>query len=585
MLRRSVVRVLRLRVWLAERFRPDETLITYLWAGLVGIVAGFSGRAFLAACDGLQWLFTQNHKNLAQAAEGLENWHRVLVPTLGGCLAGLVLWWGTRATRQQRATEYMEAVALGDGVIKTGPALTRIGSSLFSISSGGSIGREGPMAQLAALLASRIGRLAKFPRPRLRLMVACGAAASMAAAYNAPIGGALFVAEVVLGSIAMASFGPLLFSAFAATVVVRALSGGKPLFEVPHFQLVSYPELGLYLALGLLCGAAAPAFLALLARSRALFQSLAWPLPITLALGGLIVGVISIWHPIVWGNGYGALSAVLSTSWTASALLTLIAFKLLATAATVGSGAVGGIFTPMLLVGGVLGGLVGCMVQHFAGASAAPPQAYALVGMGAFLAAGTQAPFMAILMVFDMTLNHEIVLPLMLACVSAHLVMQSLRGKAVYALPRKARDLANSDTEPLENLRVRDLMRYDPPSVSISTPFPVVVEAFAKHRNTNLYVIDEGELFRGVIPLHDIKLQLGNPQLAAQTKTADVVDPNFPTIHPESTLYEALEVFRRVPIERLPVVEQGWSKRLLGSINKTDLLLTLAHGRDASRSE
>jgi CIC family chloride channel protein len=574
------LRMLRLRLWLAERFRPDETLVTYFWAGVVGLVAGFSGRAFLLACDGLQFLFTGNHKNLAAAAEDLPDWRRVMVPALGGLLAGLVLWWGQRATRNQRATEYMEAVALGDGVIRTAPALTRIGSSIFSISSGGSIGREGPMAQLASLLASRLGRLAHFPRPRLRLMVACGAAASMASAYNAPIGGALFVAEVVLGSIAMASFGPLLFSSFAATVVVRALTGGRTLFEVPHFQLVSYPELGLYLALGLLCGAAVPLFLGLLDVAKSLFARIPLPLPLLLMLGGVIVGVISVWHPIVWGNGYGALSQVLTVQWTASALAVLILFKLLATAATVGSGAVGGIFTPMLLVGGVLGGLVGCFVQAFAGASAAPPQAYALVGMGAFLAAATQAPFMAILMVFDMTLNHEIVLPLMLACVAAHLVAQSLRGKGVYQLARKARDLSDSALDPLHDLRVRDLMRYDPPSVSIFAPFQEVVDAFARHRNSNLYVVDEGEVFRGVIPLHDIKGQLGNPELAARTRTEDVVVAEFPTINPEATLHEALEKFRNLPIERLPVVEQGWGRRLLGSINKTDLLLTLAHGRE-----
>jgi len=580
--RRLALRLLRLRLWLAERFRPDETLVTYFWAGIVGLVAGFSGRAFLLACDGLQFLFTGNHRNLSTAAEDLPDWRRVLVPALGGLLAGLVLWWGQRATRNQRATEYMEAVALGDGVIRTAPALTRIGSSIFSISSGGSIGREGPMAQLASLLASRLGRLAHFPRPRLRLMVACGAAASMASAYNAPIGGALFVAEVVLGSIAMASFGPLLFSSFAATVVVRALTGGRALFEVPHFQLVSYPELGLYLALGLLCGASVPLFLGLLDFAKALFARIPLPLPLLLMLGGVIVGIISVWHPIVWGNGYGALSEVLTVQWTVSALAVLILFKLLATAATVGSGAVGGIFTPMLLVGGVLGGLIGCFVQTWAGASAAPPQAYALVGMGAFLAAATQAPFMAILMVFDMTLNHEIVLPLMLACVAAHLVAQSLRGKGVYQLARKARDLSDSALDPLHDLRVRDLMRYDPPSVSVFAPFQEVVDAFARHRNSNLYVVDEGEVFRGVIPLHDIKVQLGNPELAARTRTEDVVVAEFPTINPEATLHEALEKFRNLPIERLPVVGQGWGRRLLGSINKTDLLLTLAHGRERS---
>jgi CIC family chloride channel protein len=203
-----LTRILRLRLWVSERLRPGETEVTLVWAGIVGALGGMAAPAFQSAIRGVKYLLTGSTASLAETAAALEPWQRVLVPAAGGVLAGFVLHFGVRFTRGKKSQDYMEAVTLGDGVIRTRPTLVRIASSLFSIGSGGSIGREGPQVQLAALLASSIGRAASLPRPRLRLLVACGAAAGIASAYNAPIGGALFVAEVVLGSIAMETFGP-----------------------------------------------------------------------------------------------------------------------------------------------------------------------------------------------------------------------------------------------------------------------------------------------------------------------------------------------------------------------------------------
>ena len=488
MRRTSVYRLLRVRVWLAERFRTGDTLPTYFWAGVVGVLGGASGPAFRYVCDRLQQLLVGNTKNLVAAAEDLPDWRRVLVPALGGLLAGLVLALGARLLKGQRATDYMESVTIGDGEIAAAPTLVRVSSSIFSIASGGSLGREGPMVQLAAMIASGVGRLRSLPRARLRLIVACGAAAGIASAYNAPIGGALFVAEIVLGSIAMESFGPLLFASFMATVVTRALLGASPLYGVQGFQLVSFGELFAYLGLGLLAGALAPAFLWLLEGSTRLFARLPLPIWGRMALGGAIVGAISIEHPYVWGNGQGALLLILQTDWIWSVLLVLLVMKLAATAATVGSGAVGGVFTPTLLVGAVIGALVGNAVHGFAPTHTAPAHCYALVGAGAFLAATTHAPLMAILILFDMTLAHEIVLPLMLACVGAHLVAQALRPMSIYAVPRKARQEEAPAPRPLSQLSVAELVRPDPPRICDKAPFAEILDAFVGRRHNNLYV-------------------------------------------------------------------------------------------------
>jgi CIC family chloride channel protein len=572
-----IQRLLRLWLRLMERLGPGEGFVTYLWAAAVGCLGGLSGPAFRGLCDRVQWVLTDSRLPIEEAAEKLAPWHRLLVPTAGGLLAGFALYFGARLAKGRPSTDYMEAVTIGDGAIPTPPTLVRILSSVFSIASGGSLGREGPMVQLAAMLASFVGRTAKLPRARLRLMVACGAASGIASAYNAPIGGALFVAEIVLGSIAMATFGPLIVASAMATVVSRALLGGAPLFQVPAFHLVSSLELLSYLVLGLAAGAGAPLFIGLLEWSGRLFQRWRAPAWAHLGAGGLVVGLISVQHPFVWGNGYGALSMILQVDWAWTAILALLAWKLAATASTMGSGAVGGVFTPTLLVGGALGALVGTGAHAVFPTATAGPHAYALVGMGAFLAATTHAPLTAMLILFDMTLSHEIILPLMLACVTAYTVACAVRRESIYSLARGPREAA-PEALPLERMLVRDLMKKDPICVSDAARFPEIVQAFVKNRHHNLFVVGEQREFRGVIPLHDIKPHLNDEDLAKLAIAQDLMHDDFPTVTPEDTLAQTLQKFSRHSGERIPVVERGRQRTLVGSIAKTDLLLTMAQG-------
>lgn len=578
-----VHRLLSLRMWLEERFKPGEATVTLVWAAAIGCLGGLSASVFRQIVIGLRWLFVQNTLPPVDAAGELPWWQRLAVPAVGGLCAGLVLHYGSKLTRGRRARDFMETIAIGNGTIRPRPTLVRIASSLFTIASGGSIGREGAMTQLSAMLASQVALVARLPRPRGRLMIACGAAAGIAAAYNAPIGGALFIAEVVLGSIAMQSFGPLLVASVMSTIVARTLMDGSALFAFPTFHFVNAIELVTYLFLGLIAGACSPPFLLLLEKSAAFFQSLALPIWARLAFGGLIVGTISIQHPYVWGNGADALTRILETDWIWSALLALLFFKLVATTATVGSGAVGGVFTPTLLVGAAIGALFGNAVHSALPTMTGAANGYAVVGMGAFLAGTTHAPLMAILILFDMTLNHDIVLPLMVAVVGAYSASRALRKESIYAHALRYRD---DESEPrLATMLVRDLVKPDPPSVDEKARFDLVVATFARHQHHNLYVVDPSHRFRGVIPLHEIKPFLHNEQLAQLVIAQDLVIESFPIVGPDSTLEEALAKFSAHPGERLPVVEPegGW---LVGSLSKTDLLLTLAHAveRDEQRN-
>src|ERR1041384_2648146 len=234
----------------------------------------------------------------------MEKWQRVLPPTLWGLTAGLVLYWGLRLAGPQRSTNLLEGVVAGDGRLPFRSAIVKFISSLMTISSGGSIGREGGITQLSATFASKWGQLAKWHPYRLRLLVGCGAASGISAAYNAPISGAVFAALIVLGNFSMSLFAPLVFASVVATMVSRSFFGIKPWYVVPPLEFTSVLQLPWFLLLGFICGLLGAIFLKMLRRSEERFAQLHWPIYAKLAVSGLVVGLIAIEFPGVWGNGY-----------------------------------------------------------------------------------------------------------------------------------------------------------------------------------------------------------------------------------------------------------------------------------------
>jgi CIC family chloride channel protein len=576
MIRPFLLRILKLRLWLAERVRLGELQATLCWAGLVGFIGGLASVLFRFAIGRAEMLLVRQQGDLVEIGRSLVPWERFLVPVFGGLVAGSILHFGSRLFRHQHSTDYMEAISLGNGVIRTRSTLVKSASSLFTIASGGSIGREGPMVQLSAMAASWIGRTAKFSTPRLQLLVACGAAAGIASAYNAPVAGALFVAEIVLGSIAMESFGPLIFSSVIATVTVRAFLGDAPVYHAPPFHLVSNGELLAYLLLGLALGAAAPLFLRLLELGEKVFARLKLPAPAALAFGGVVVGFLSLASPEVWGNGYDVVALLLHGGIVWQAVLVVVVLKMVATSATAGSGAVGGVFTPTIFVGAALGFLFGAPIHALWPNVTGDPSAYAMVGMGCFLAATTHAPLTAILMLFEMTLDWGILPPLMLACVTAYYTSRSIEPKSVYADSLRRKQPAAPDS-PLADLRVADLLKRDPLSVPETATFGEVARSFAATRQNYLYVVDSAKRFRGAVSLHDIKAYLNHPDLGELALALDFMREEIPVLTPDLPLPLALAKFAGHDGDRLPVVASGEKPVLVGSLSKSDVLLALAH--------
>jgi CIC family chloride channel protein len=576
--RRMVVPFLRLRVWLTERGPSDLWESNYIWAAIVGLLGAFSSVAFREALRHLQLALLGNDGALDRAATALPWWGRLLIPAVGGLAAGLILFFGQRWSNAKRSLDFMEVIVLGNGIMRVRDTLVKSVSSLVTISSGGSIGREGSMVQLSSMLASLLGRNVKISPARLRLLVACGAAAGIACAYNAPLTGAFFVAEIVLGSIAMESFLPLVVASVIATVVSRQFLGSAPVYHMPNFGVVPNWQLIAHALLGVVAGLLAPLFLLLLHGGERLFQRLSVPIFIKLTLGGLIVGVISIWTPAVWGNGYGVVELILNNPWTWQALGVILVLKVLATVATTGSGAVGGVFTPTLFCGAVIGALYGEALQALLPHAGIAVGSFAVVGMGCFLAGTTRAPIMSILIIFEMTLDYATVMPLMLACVSAFYIARSIDPESVYS-----RQLHYAQGEPpLFLLHVRDLMKKDPLSVKETAGFEQIAAALASHTFKHLYVVDAAGRFIGAIALQDLKPFLQDKDLSQVVIALDLVHDDIPVLTGDASLKESLDIFSRHDGERLPVIDNLRDRRLIGSLAKTDVLLTFAHGAGAS---
>jgi chloride channel protein, CIC family len=577
--------LLKLKVWVVERFRVGERQLMLLWAALVGLLGALAAEFFRRTSDIIHWLATGSDSEIISSFAQLPVWQKLAVPTLGGLLAGVTLWIGNRLTtrtRQKTTTDYMEAIVVGNGNISVPASLVKTTSALFSISTGASIGREGPLVQISSLVASLIGRLRDFPIAQRRHLVACGAAAGIASAYNAPIAGSFFVAEIILGTVVVEALGPLILAAVVATFTAQLLHGGGPIYRSPGFNLHTYWELIPLSLVGVVSGLLAPLYLRFLRAVEHLFAKLVMPVPTKLALGGAIVGALAIVSPDVCGNGQGLLSTLFHQNWFSDEILAILLLKIVATAATFGSGAVGGVFTPTLFIGAAIGMLYGRTLPFILPEFQLDPGMYGIVGMGSFIAATTGAPLMSILMGFELTLDYTLAPLLMVNCVIAYYCSSIFEKQFIYgeSLERKG---ASFFKQQLAETKIADLIRRDPVTLLSDATFAEIAKTFVQHRLQHIYIVGKEKQLLGAVSLHDIKEFLDQPELAQMVIAADLMNEKFPRISPLQGMGEALERFSEVRSERLPVVENFSTLRLIGSISKTDIMLHLA-GKESSQT-
>jgi CIC family chloride channel protein len=565
----TVVRLLLfMRIRFLEVMGPATDGSMLLWAALIGFVGGISSAAFREANIELKLLLTGQSRDIVAIAESLSLEMRLIIPTLGGFCAGLALLIGTRLFRGMRSQDYLEVIRLGDGVISIRPTIARLTSSLLSISSGASIGREGGMVQLSALFASSIGRFFRLSQPKLRLLVACGGAAGLASAYNTPLAGALFIAEIVLQSLAIEALGPLIIASVVATITIRHWIGMSPIFTLPEFRAPVVVEFLPLIGLGILAGVASPVFLTMLDFTKKIFKLLNLPLPFSLALGGLLVGVISLDVPEVWGNGHAVIEGLLNKHSEQDFVFAILFLKVLATLAVVGSGAVGGVFTPSLVVGATIGWLYSHQLSLIFPGIGVDTVTYTVLGMSAFLAGTTHAPLMAILMVFEMTLDGNLLFPLIVVAMSARYLSAMIRPTSVYG-----QTLENTSMRLHYLMQVSDIQSPVSMVVNMDASAEAVSQMFCMSTVQLIWVVDDLGCYQGAISLHDMKQFLGEPSLKDLSAAHVFMENNVPTISDKAALTDAYSAFALTDADKLPVINKD--RMLIGEITKNDVLLSI----------
>ena len=422
--------------------RAASTPVLWLYAVLTGLLAVAVTSGFRALIGGVEWLSTGHTGSLVEAARLLPPWKRALIGTVGGVLAGLVLAWGqrwaARDTEGGRFTDYLAAARAGAVDQNDRSTGVRSVSALLSVGSGASIGREGPMIQLSAWLASRLARAVALSAEQRKVILICGIACGIGSVYHAPVAGLVFVLELALGFLSAPMVAPVLMAAATAGIVNHTLIDPAPLYAMPAVQLES-SNLGMALAVGLVCGGLGWLMLAWVDGLRAAFKRID-ALPLRLGLGGLLAGSLSAFVPEVWGNGFSTISHLLNGQILWPWVLAILAAKFAATLFNTGSGAVGGMFTPTLFVGAT----TGFSLAHLAGLWlpadwVGNPLTLAVIGMSAMLSAVTHAPLMAIVMVLEMTNQFQLTVPVMLACGVAHAISTQFGAKPMYGNPIEAR--------------------------------------------------------------------------------------------------------------------------------------------------
>ena len=554
-------------------FWRDPNTQFLLLAAAAGLCGGMGAIAFRFVTRYLTRLFVGS-EDVVRGAEMLEPWLRVVIPAAGGLAGGLVASYFFGEKGPSGISHMIEVVSIGRRTVRVRPSLARGVSSILVISSGGSEGREGPIIQIGAAFASALARWWRVSPERVRILTACGMAAGVAGAYNTPIAATLFVLEVVVGSFSMALFGPAVVSAVVSTLLVRAVLGDEPVYQVAPFRIESALEFLPFVGMGLLAGVCSAAFVRSLSLAKKLFSRTKLPVWATMAIGGAIVGVIGIALPQVFGNGFEATDRILHGNPTLVLLLVLLVAKTVATSATIGSGGVGGVFTPSLMVGAALGGSAARLVQLAFPHLSAPVGGYALLGMGGMMAGVTRAPLLAVIMIFELTQNTAILLPMMAISVLAVVSARALQKDSIYVASLRSAGIVwekTPEATALATLRVADIMRRDVALIPASTPLPEIVAAFLRSRSLLLYVGDEDGRLLGAVDIHDVKESFPEKELSALVVAADILT-EIPFVTPEESLTTVNEKLWFRDVGQLPVVDSAATRKFLGIVTQRDLL-------------
>ena len=563
-------------VALTNRVKMTEHTFMLIVAVLIGVLAGFAAIGIRALIAEISFL---SFPGTGVLLENIINapWHlKLLIPVIGGLIVGPIIYFLAPEAKGHGVPEVMQAILLKGGMIRPRVAFVKALASAVTIGTGGSVGREGPIVQVGSGLGSTIGQFFKVPPKRMKTLVGCGAAAGIAAAFNAPIAGALFAIEIILMDFSIAQFSPIVISSVMATVISHTFEGNFAAFQVPNYQLVSPGELGLYLLLGVMSGLVSYVFIKVLYYSEDFFDNrFKVPEYLKPMIGGLGIGITALLFPQILGVGYDSIDDALHGNMLWYMALALIFVKIFATSLTLGSGGSGGIFSPSLFMGAMLGVFFGSFAHELFPFSTATPGAYALVAMGGLVAGTTRAPLTAIIIVFELTGDYHIILPLMITCIISTILSAKLSRESIYTLKLLLRNInikEGTETNIMESIFVNEVYTNTFDSINMKDDFSQVVNRVLSGKANEFPVVDGSGRIKGIISMNDIKdLVFEKDALQDLLIAGDISHSNFETLTPADNCQTALDKMSKYDLNGIPVVDPSHKSKLIGMIWLKDI--------------
>ena len=585
---------------LLTRFRlalqRSDTIAPLGLAVAVGVVAGLGAIALRWMVRGAQWVFFDQGTRLGpDLGLPVPEWAvTVAAPAVGMVIvAYLVKWWAEEA-KGHGVPEVQFAVRMRGGKIRPRVAFAKAVTSAISIGSGGSVGREGPIVQIGSSMGSAIAQFVGLGAEEVKLMVAAGAAGAIGATFNAPVAGVLFALEVILGSFAARSFGLVVVASVSATAVAQSALGTEPAFRLlEQFEFVSNWELGLYLLLGFVTGIVSLIYVRTVYGIEDWFDRWHTRIWIKAVLGGLVVGLLGTFgSEHLFGVGHEGVELAMAGGLSTGLMLALVFMKMFATAVTLGAGGSGGVFAPALFIGAMAGGAFGRVADQVFPTVTASPGAYALVGAAAVFGASSHAPMTAIIILFEMTDNYRIILPLMLSVVLAQLIASRIDPDSIYSIKLRRRGaLSRPRTEQgtLDLLLVADAMTEEVPSVAPTSTLDELTVRAREDKHHSWVVLDEEESLQGVVSVTDLERAIVDGNLGGLT-VADIMTTAVVTCEPGETLRHAFRRFTERDVYQIPVMDPETPRRVMGVLRRTEMMwaykeLSDEHQRLLERSD
>jgi CIC family chloride channel protein len=560
-----------------KKFMPGENSLMVIIASAIGLAAGLANIVFRTVTDYV-------HETIFVPGEAIAlqgGWHIFLLPLIP--MAGMVLLIPLSLMFPGKVngygfTKFLKKVNLEGGVIKFRNVIIKIIATSLTIGTGGSAGVEGPIAQVGGALGSQVGQFFRVSGVRMKVYVAAGCAGGVGAMFNAPIAGVFFASEIVLlGTYEMSSFSALVISSAMATVISRAYYGASPAFPIPDYHLVNpLVEIPLYILMGIIVGIIAVLHIRIFYAIRDWFAAFKMHPQLKPIFGAFLVGSIAILFPQIMGDGYHYIEKVLSGHGLVSVMLVLILLKIVATAITLGSGGAGGVFAPALFIGAVIGGAFGGIAHELMPTLTANPGAYAAVGIGAFLAASTHAPVTAIFLLFEMTGNYLIIIPIMLSSIIGTVVASKFNHDSIDTVDftREGIDIHEGmEMAIMKSIKVGAVISEDVDFISEKANINQLLAIFRMAEQSFYFpVIDETGRMTGIISMQDVKWILHDETLRMESLVGDVCSRKVLVLTPDDNLYAAMNLFDLKGIEEIPVVEATDDRWVVGMLRRRDVI-------------